>query len=206
MNKNIFKVLEEQPTEEKPYYVRDYPYGFRLRTEIRYWIETTKRGQRFISQTLNPKTNLWNNPKKSTYDNIMLIGLNKKEHINYVSLRMYSTEEAESFFTKYNQFLSEHQHKEYKAIIGMLKVYDKVEYTIKERRYKHKVTGEIKTVLNCFELNDFFEIDGEGNAVNQEEEEQKKKEDNRDLNKLAVLSATKEGVTVNEAVDTLNRC
>ena len=36
------KILEPQPTEEKPCVVENYPYGFRLRTTIRYWVETTK--------------------------------------------------------------------------------------------------------------------------------------------------------------------
>ena len=53
--------------EATAYVVTDYPYGFKLRTSIRYWIETTKHGSRFVSQTLNPKTDRWNAPKKSTY-------------------------------------------------------------------------------------------------------------------------------------------
>ena len=36
--------------------VPDYPYGFTLRTQIRYWVETSEKlGQRFCSQTLNPR-------------------------------------------------------------------------------------------------------------------------------------------------------
>ena len=52
------------------YLVTDYPYGFRLRTEIRYWIETKRgHGQRVMSQTRNPKRAgmPWNTPKGSTY-------------------------------------------------------------------------------------------------------------------------------------------
>ncbi len=57
-------------SEETAYLVNDYPYGFRLRCQIRYWMEyDKKRGFRFCSQTTNPKREgtHWNKPKKSTY-------------------------------------------------------------------------------------------------------------------------------------------
>ena len=47
------------------YTVDDYPYGFRLRCKIRYWLEyTPKRGVRLWSQTTNPKRpgEVWNKP------------------------------------------------------------------------------------------------------------------------------------------------
>ena len=43
--------------------IGNYPWGFRLRTKVRYWIETTNRGDRFVKCTLNPKTNQWCKPK-----------------------------------------------------------------------------------------------------------------------------------------------
>lgn len=55
---------------ETAYVVDDYPYGFRLRCKIRYWLEyDAKRGVRFVSQTTNPKRGnaVWNKPKASTY-------------------------------------------------------------------------------------------------------------------------------------------
>ena len=55
---------------ESAYIVKDYPYGFRLRCIIRYWIEyRPKMGFRFCSQTSNPKKAglVWNKPKCSIY-------------------------------------------------------------------------------------------------------------------------------------------
>ena len=103
------KLLKEQPTEEKPYLVADYPYGFKLRCQIRYWIETTKRGQRFCSQTLNPKTNEWNKPKKSTYSNIVKVGLDEKEHITYktFSLQWSGEKEAVAFKESIKDIITE---------------------------------------------------------------------------------------------------
>ena len=54
---------------ETAYVVEDYPYGFRMRCKIRYWLEFHKtHGVRLMSQTTNPKRgNTWNKPKASTY-------------------------------------------------------------------------------------------------------------------------------------------
>ena len=56
-------------SQETAYVVEDYPYGFRLRCKIRYWLEFHARhGFRLVSQTTNPKRgHVWNKPKASTY-------------------------------------------------------------------------------------------------------------------------------------------
>ena len=56
-------------SEATAYLVEDYPYSFKLRCRIRYWLEYggPSKGFRFVSQTENPKTGRWNAPKKSTY-------------------------------------------------------------------------------------------------------------------------------------------
>lgn len=64
------KVLWGHNSAETAYVVADYPYGFRLRCQIRYWLEYRKgKGFRFVSQTTNPKRpgEVWNKPKASTY-------------------------------------------------------------------------------------------------------------------------------------------
>lgn len=62
-------ILAGHVSPETAYVVADYPYGFRLRCTIRYWLEhDAKRGFRLVSQTSNPKRgNVWNKPKASTY-------------------------------------------------------------------------------------------------------------------------------------------
>jgi hypothetical protein len=68
------KVLQGHTDEGTAYQVDDYPYSFRLRCKIRYWIETAtkgaKRGQRrFVSQTTDARADniWWNKPKASNY-------------------------------------------------------------------------------------------------------------------------------------------
>lgn len=87
------KVLHGHVDKETAYLVDDYPYGRVLRCEIRYWVDTAVKGaakgqQRFMSQTTNPKasTRVWNNPKASTYSNIVLMFLNEDDHVRSWSI------------------------------------------------------------------------------------------------------------------------
>lgn len=82
-------------SEDTAYVVNDYPYSFRLRCEIRYWIESKlSKGYRFVSQTKNPKTGLWNAPKRSTY---MELGANlyldEVGHVQWSGLSQYDSVE-----------------------------------------------------------------------------------------------------------------
>ena len=64
--------------------VDNYPWGFKLKTRRRYWIETKKnRGDRFCYSTLNPKTNKWCKPKKSTYTTLGFLFEEPNGHIAY---------------------------------------------------------------------------------------------------------------------------
>jgi hypothetical protein len=68
--------------------VESYPYG-RLRTTAYFSIETTKKGDRTVFQTINPKTGRINNPKKSTYSNYCFMYKNEDDHIKF-SCRGYN--------------------------------------------------------------------------------------------------------------------
>lgn len=63
-------ILKNHISPETAYVVADYPYGFRLRCQIRYWLEYKPgKGVRCMTQTSNPKVPglVWNKPKASTY-------------------------------------------------------------------------------------------------------------------------------------------
>jgi len=125
-------------SETNAYLVDDYPYGFRLRTQIRYWIETTNRGDRFCSQTLNPKTNRWNKPKKSTYQLLGFMYLDEKEHVTWKSVNIYSKpEEVNSLINDIGggEKLNPQQLKKLKQIRG-----EKVETTTAKGRVKKDFT------------------------------------------------------------------
>ena len=114
------KILRGNENEETAYTVNDYPYGFRLRTQIRYWIETTKQGQRVVSQTLNPKTGLWNKPKKSTYTDIRVLVLAENGHVENSGFSITYSDEKEmnEFFKKLGELTDyeSNQLKRFRAI------------------------------------------------------------------------------------------
>jgi len=88
-------------SEQNAYSVDNYPYGYTLRTTIRYWIETNKTGdQRFCSQTKNPKTGIWNKPKKGTYSSVIVMGLDDNNHVSHEGYHMGTYED------KVDQFIS----------------------------------------------------------------------------------------------------
>jgi hypothetical protein len=81
-------------SEADAFVVDDYPYGFRLRCKIRYWLEHDKRGTRFCSQTTNPKVpgEVWNRPKKSTYCSLGgAMFLDDRGHVDWEGVTDYSS-------------------------------------------------------------------------------------------------------------------
>ena len=97
------KPLYGHTSESTAYVVDDYPYG-RDRTQIRFWLEDGgKKGWRFVSQTLNPKTQRWNKPKKSTYSDWGgAMYLDSQNHVKWAGVGRYSDIEAfEEFVQKF---------------------------------------------------------------------------------------------------------
>jgi hypothetical protein len=84
--------LKGHTSLETAYLVADYPYSFKLRCKIRYWLEHNgKKGFRFVSQTENPKTGRWNAPKKSTYASMAAsMYLDEKGHVQWSGVGEYS--------------------------------------------------------------------------------------------------------------------
>lgn len=100
---NRHNALHGHVSEDTAYVVDDYPYGYRHRTTIRYWIETTKHGDRFCSQTLNPKTGRWNKPKKSTYVHIACMYVEDEPgddfgHVKWNGIGLYTKPDARATF------------------------------------------------------------------------------------------------------------
>jgi hypothetical protein len=116
------KYLYQHTNQENAKVVENYPWGFRLRTTIRYWIETKiakNGGQRFCSQTIDPKTGKWCAPKYSAYRPLMVMFLDEKAHVKCTSLSHTSEEERINFFkeTHVNNF-SDYQKETLKEIMA----------------------------------------------------------------------------------------
>lgn len=61
----IENIIYNKDSADNAVVVEDYPWGYKLRTKRKYWIETTKRGDRLCYQTLNPKTDKWSLLRKA---------------------------------------------------------------------------------------------------------------------------------------------
>ena len=75
--------------------VDNYPWGFRLKTKVKYWVESNNKGDRLIKQTLNPKTNEWCKPKKSTYNAVEVLYFDENNHVKGYAMGKYGTNEEE---------------------------------------------------------------------------------------------------------------
>ncbi len=108
--------LQGHTNFDTAYEVDDYPYGFRLRTKIRYWVEGNKNGDRFVSCTLNPKNGKWNKPKADTYKTAGVLFIEETTgHVKYACINPYhSVEQYEAFIAEYE--LTEGQ-KKYLAVL-----------------------------------------------------------------------------------------
>lgn len=132
MNLTTDNALFGHTDEDTAYYVEDYPYGFRLRTTIRYWLETNaKHGDRFVSQTLNPKTARWNKPKKSTYVQVGCLYLDNEEHVTWTGIRHWvKDEDLASFLAVVRPHLNDHQLAQVAAIKGMKEAFKDVTFDV----------------------------------------------------------------------------
>ena len=70
--------------------IEDWPWGFKFKTEARFWIETTKHGDRKVQQTKNPKTGLWCKPKKQTYEAVLVIATTDEGKITTVGIGQHA--------------------------------------------------------------------------------------------------------------------
>jgi len=134
VNINANNILRGHVDEATAYVVDDYPYGFRLRCKIRYWIESTKRGDRFCSQTTNPKVagERWNKPKKSTYSVLMALYLNDEGHVTHAAAGNWTKLDHLQHLVDLIGELNDHQRASVAAERAMQKVMGNVTFTISE--------------------------------------------------------------------------
>jgi len=131
------RVLAGHVSPETAYLVADYPYGFRLRCQIRYWVETSKHGQRLVSQTSNPKRGgVWNKPKASTYSDLRVLYVDEQGHVQNEGLSFAYADEPklDAFVTRYAVALtSERDQKAIKLARVLIRARRHVTFTIEER-------------------------------------------------------------------------
>ena len=110
--------------------VSNYPWGFKLKTKRKYWIESNKtQGDRLCFCTLNPKTKKWCAVKKSTYNAVELLYIADNGYIKSDGIYKYGVneEKIKNFLSEvdYEQ-LSVLQKKQLERIKAIQKVMDTV--------------------------------------------------------------------------------
>lgn len=162
-NKTIY--LQGHTSPETAYEVKDYPYGFKLRTSIFYWIESKEgKGDRFCSYTINPKNGRPNKPKCSTYSTFMYLYINEEGHVSHGTIDAYNIEHFEARFefiinkldilniTKVQQ--TNLRVNLYQHVIGNAP-YQIVKYTEEKKPvFKEWLTATLKHIKTC----DFKEL------------------------------------------------
>ena len=124
----IKEVLQGHTTVETAYVVDDYPYGFRLRCKIRYWLEyAPKKGFRLCSQTTNPKVayEKWNAPKKSTYSLLAVMGLDEEGHVTWTGIGAYDLSKLAEFGDAYSPYFDDAQRETFDGWTARSEAYKK---------------------------------------------------------------------------------
>ena len=124
------EALSDHTTQETAYLVEDYPYSFRLRCKIRYWLEYKPgSGYRFWSQTTNPKKTgeVWNKPKASTYCRFggVMLRDDTNGHIHWNGIGEYDdTQQCARFLESYGHTLPEDGRKVLASWVAKKRAYD----------------------------------------------------------------------------------
>lgn len=114
------KYLYGHESQETAKLVDDYPWGFRLRTQKRYWIESSeKHGQRMCSQTKDPRNGGWCKPKKSTYTSgPIVLYVNEEGHVKREDVDIYKEEELREFYERHGDNLTDLQKGQLKVFLA----------------------------------------------------------------------------------------
>lgn len=117
---------------ESAYQINDYPWGFRQRTSVRYWIESKPGyGQRRCTQTMNPKTGKWCKPKYSTYHELVFMYYDEKGHVHFDCYNLHSSNDLlEDCVKLHCKNLTDFQVHQIKKGIASNKVMENVKFTI----------------------------------------------------------------------------
>lgn len=86
-------ILTGHTSRDTAYEVKDYPYGYKLRTSIFYWIESKEgKGDRLCTQTINPINGKLNASKYSSYRTFMYLNINEEGQVKHDFIDAYNEE------------------------------------------------------------------------------------------------------------------
>ena len=122
------KYIYNHTSFENAFEVDNYPWGFRLKTKVRYWIEDKEGfGQRFVKRTLSPKTGYWCNPKYSIYYAVMNLYLDDNDYLQYEAY-YNDCKELDEFINNIKENLTEFQIKGIKKMKAVSEIMKDVKF------------------------------------------------------------------------------
>lgn len=174
----ITQTLNNCISEETAYISKDYPWGFSMRTQVKFWVEETKLGMRFVKRTLNPKTNCWCAPKKSTYSQFIALYLDENNHVKYQSYESRMDKESKEYFKEiFLNLLNDKQKADIERIDKQSMIIEGAfkrarEIAEKKMKKRNKYNGfnrfdyleslgfKLVTSINLFELGKYKKVKG----------------------------------------------
>lgn len=162
---------------ENAYEVDNYPWGFTLKTKRKYWIETKKGfGDRFVFATLNPKNGKWCKPKAGTYEPVLVLAKNEKDHVVTYGFGLWRNNENIAKFLDNVDWekLNELQKKKICETRAINQVMKKVEFKIEITRHEPIILGKRTPEQQKLK---------EQELARQEARKQKEKEDWKQINR-----------------------
>lgn len=129
------KLLYDAKCFDTAYIVKDWPWGWAFKTEARFWIETTKRGDRFVKQLVNPKTGQWCKPKKHTYEAVLVLAILDDGEVTFKGLGNHADRDKIAAVLEMIDFekLNDAQKKQICKLNAWAEVMENVEFTIAPR-------------------------------------------------------------------------
>jgi len=134
----VSRYLYGHDSEQNSFIVSNYPWGFKTKTERKYWVETRPNyGQRICYMTKNPKSGKWCAIKKCSYSKIIVLGLNNDGHIISSSITEWGAgtiekeKKLQSFYLTHKENLNEYQLNELKKLKAQNEVLNEVFKNVK---------------------------------------------------------------------------
>lgn len=152
--------LQGHTCKENAYEVKNYPWGFRLKTSQFYWIETKPgKGDRFCHYTINPKNGRKCAPKYSTYSTFMYMYIDEKGHVQNGIIDGFDVEHFEAriefMLNKLDLlYITDIQRKNIRQrlfdLIACNSPYEMKEYsTEKQQVYKDWLSATLNHIKTC---------------------------------------------------------
>lgn len=119
-------ILHNHNSKETAYEIKSYPWGYKLRTSKFCWIETEpKKGDRFCSYTIDPRSGKECAIKKGVYHVIAFMYLDDVNHVQNDGVSIYdSREEVQAFVDRFGgvDILNKEQRKQFNSMMGINEV------------------------------------------------------------------------------------